>query len=199
MNVDQSRNEFDLSHLVQAADELQSIWQQEGIRFCFIGGLAVHHWGEVRMTQDVDATVVTGFGNERSMIDRLLQNLVPRISGAKEFAKLNRVLLGQSPSGVPVDVSLSGLPYEQELVERSKLREYTPDISLRICEASDLVILKAFADRPRDWQDIRGILIRSAIHLDWHLIESELSTLAALKEEPEILTRLQDLRAKTTD
>lgn len=65
-----------------------------------------------------------------------------------------------------------------------------------ICGPSYLIILKAFANRPRDWQDIRGILIRSATLLDWKLIESELGVLAELKEVPEILIKLQALRTE---
>jgi len=59
-----------------------------------------------------------------------------------------------------------------------------------------LIILKAFANRARDWQDIRGIMIRSGSQLDWRLIESELEVLANLKEEPEILDRLHNLQSE---
>lgn len=185
---------FDYSFLVDAAIGLQSAWEAQGIRFCFIGGLAVQHWGEVRMTQDIDATVLTGFGNEQLLIEQLLMTLTPRISDAVRFAKLNRVLLGQDCHGVPIDVSLSGMPYETELIQRSQRREYLTGKSIQICGASDLVILKAFANRVRDWQDIRGILIRSAMELDWNLIETVLKILSELKEEPEILTNLRRLR-----
>ena len=115
-------------------------------------------------------------------------------SDAINFAKLNRVLLGQDAHGVPIDVSLSGMPFETEMIERSQQREYLIGKFIRICGASDLVILKAFANRVRDWQDIRGILIRSACELNWDLIETELKILTELKEEPEILTKLGDLR-----
>ena len=185
---------FDFSFLVDSAIDLQSRWEAQGIRFCFIGGLAVLHWGEVRMTQDIDATVLTGFGNEQPLIEQLLMTLTPRISDAINFAKLHRVLLGQDARGVPIDVSLSGMPFETEVIERSQQREYLIGKFIRICGASDLVILKAFANRVRDWQDIRGILIRSASELNWDLIETELKTLTELKEEPEILTKLRDLR-----
>ena len=39
---------------------------------------------------------------------------------------------------------------------------------------SDLVILKAFADRSRDWADIEGVLIRSGHRLEWRTVEAEL-------------------------
>lgn len=186
---------FDYSHLVAAADRMQQCWQRQGIGFCFIGGLAVQHWGEPRMTQDIDASVSTGFGNESAMVERLLVDLAPRISEAADFAKLHRVLLGQEAGGVPVDVSLAGLPYEMQAIERARLHRLAGRYEIRLCSASDLVVLKAFADRPRDWQDIRGVLIRSPQELDWDLIETELTMLAGLKEEPGLVTRLLDLKA----
>ena len=66
---------FDFSRLVAAAIRIQNFWNREGISYCFIGGLAVQYWGEVRMTQDVDATVATGFGNEVAMIEKELRML----------------------------------------------------------------------------------------------------------------------------
>jgi len=184
-----------LSQLVGAAVRLQEIWQREGFEFCFIGGLAVQHWGEPRQTGDVDATIWTEFGNERPVIDRLLQTLSPRIEDAGGFAMVNRVLLVQEPGGVDTDVSLAAFPFEREVIERSQfilLDALQPEV--RLCGPSDLVILKAFANRSRDWQDIRGILIRSPSKLDWDLILTETKILAELKEEPEIIDQLDRLR-----
>ncbi len=189
-------SDFDLSQLVAAAVRMQAIWQGEEIAFCFIGGLAVQRWGEGRMTQDIDASVATGFGNENAMIEKLLRQLTPRISNAADFARLHRVVVGQESGGVSVDVSLAGLPYEMDVIERATFEEMGTGKQVKICAPSDLVILKAFANRSHDWDDIRGLLIRSGQLLDWELIESELSALCELKEEPEIVDRLQRLRRK---
>ncbi len=184
----------DLSSLVAAALRVQRNWEAQGIEFCFIGGLAVQYWGEPRQTNDVDATVWTEFGNERPMIDKLLEELTGRIEDAAGFALINRVLLAQERSGIDIDISFAAFPFENELIGRSQKRPYVSGVMLRICEPSDLVILKAFANRARDWQDIRGILIRSGKELDWGHIESVLSMLARLKEEPEIMEQLSKLR-----
>jgi hypothetical protein len=49
-----------LSGVLDAAREVQVLCEQRGWRFCFIGGVAVQRWGEPRLTQDVDLTLVTG-------------------------------------------------------------------------------------------------------------------------------------------
>jgi hypothetical protein len=148
------------------------------------------------MTQDVDATVATGFGNEVAMIKKLFRNLSPRISDAETFARLHRIVLAQEPGGIPIDVSLAGFPYELEVIARAKDQELISGKRVRICEPSDLVILKAFANRSRDWDDIRSILIRNGRLLDWELIEKELRMLCDLKEEPEIVGQLLTMRDK---
>ena len=186
--------DFDLEHLVVAAFRMQCHWETIGIDFCFIGGMAVQHWGEPRLTSDVDASVWTEFGNERPVIEQLLENLTPRIEDATGFALANRVLLAQESNGVNVDISLAAFPFELELIRRSRKRTFSGGRLLRICEASDLVILKAFANRPRDWLDIRGILIRSESELNWERIQTEVKMLSDLKEEPEIINHLQSLR-----
>lgn len=57
--------------------------------------------------------------------------------------------------------------------------------------------MKAFADRPIDWQDVRMILARQGVgNLDWPYVLRYLTPLAEVKEQPEILTRLQVLREK---
>ena len=188
-------NDVDLADLISAAARLQVSWKSMGFEFCFIGGLAVQHWGEPRQTNDVDATIWTEFGNERPVIQRLMEQLPGRIEHADQFALVNRVLLVQEASGVDVDISLAAFPYEQELIRRSREQSFR-GVGLVICGPSDLIILKAFANRPRDWQDIRGVIIRSGSQLDWQLIESELQVLAELKEEPEILEQLHNLRSE---
>ncbi len=184
----------DFSNLIDSAARIQADWEELGLSFCFIGGFALQYWGEPRMTGDIDATVKTGFGNESAIIDKVIRTLSPRISDAANFARLHRVLLVEDSHGVPFNVSLSGLPFETRMIDRSQTVDYAPDRSVRICVASDLVILKAFAGRQQDWEDIRGILIRSPQLLDWKMIESELRVLSELKEEPAIMLQLRELK-----
>jgi len=182
--------------VIRVAAEVQALCDSEGWRFCFIGGLALQRWGEPRETVDVDLTLLSGFGHEGSFIDRLLQAFEPRIDDAAEFARARRVLLIRSKSGVGIDVALGALPFEETAVSRSSLFEFPERVLLRVCSAEDLVVMKAFASRGRDWADIEGIIVRQTGKLDWHYIETQLGPLVELKDAPEILADLAKRRAE---
>ncbi len=94
--------------VLDAALRLQAFCRSQGWRFCFIGGLAVQKWGEPRVTDDVDLTLLTGLGTEAPFIDALLAlNWVePRIPRAREFAQARRVLLLQTKGGVGIDIAM---------------------------------------------------------------------------------------------
>lgn len=182
--------------LVRAASDLQEFCEAEGWKFCFIGGLALQQWGEPRETVDVDLTLLTGFGREDEFAAKLLGRFSARVDDAAAFARTKRVLLLRSGSGVGIDIAFGALPFEEELVERSRLADFPPGVSLRVCSPEDLVVLKAFAARPRDWLDIEGVIVRQTGKLDWGFIFRQLGPLAELKEEPGILAELEKRRGE---
>jgi hypothetical protein len=72
--------------LLAEAVRLEAFLESRGWRYCFIGGLAVQHWGEPRLTRDLDLSLWTGFGSEASFVDALLGVYSPRIESARDFA-----------------------------------------------------------------------------------------------------------------
>lgn len=185
-----------MNEVIRAAAELQAVCDEQHWRSCLIGGLALLRWGEPRETVDVDLTLLTGFGDERRYIEILLSRFEPRIDDAGQFAQTNRVLLLRAASGVGLDIALGGLPFEESAVARASKFAFPGDVSLVTCSAEDLVVMKAFAGRPKDWLDVEGILIRQTGRLDWNYIESQLRPLAELKGEPEIMEELRKRRAE---
>lgn len=182
-----------MNQLVAQAAELQRVMDARGWPSCIIGGLAVVRWGEPRLTRDVDISLFTGFGGEEEAARVLLDLFDSRIDDALEFAMVNRVLLLQGSSGVPIDIALAGFPFEAEIIERASAFEYLPGTTLRTASAEDLIVLKAFANRRRDWSDIAGIVARQP-SLDWRAVVARLMPLAELKGEPEILVELDRVR-----
>lgn len=152
-------------------------------------------WGEPRLTHDVDITLFTGFGGEESTARTLLALFESRIEDPLTFALENRVLLLRGRGGVPIDIALAGFAFEEEIIDRASEFEFLPGLTLRTASAEDLIVLKAFANRRRDWSDIAGIIARQP-SLDWDAITTRLTPLAELKGESEILLELDRVRTE---
>jgi Nucleotidyltransferase of unknown function (DUF6036) len=182
----------EMRQLIEIASELQEICDSKRWRSCVIGGLAVQRWGEPRLTRDVDVSLLTGFGTESVYIEALLALYQGRVPDAAAFALRNRVLLLQK-GGVGIDIALAAIPFEERVLARSTAFEFLPGVKIRTCSAEDLVVYKAFADRPRDWVDVEGILLRQQGRLDVELVFSELTPLSDAKESPEIVSKLNSL------
>jgi hypothetical protein len=180
----------------EAAREVQEFLRFSGSDFCFIGGVALQRWGQPRFTRDVDLTLLCPLGAEAQAIGRVLERFAACIPDAGEFALKNRVILVQSKTGVPIGVALGALPFEQHCVERASQFDFGPGLHLLTCSAEDLVVLKAFAGRGQDWVDLEYVLVRQRRILDWRLIVDELKPLLDLRETPESLEKLQQLRGK---
>jgi len=176
-----------------AAREIQAFIHSQKWQFCFIGGLAVLRWGEIRMTQDVDLCLQVGFGNEDRYITGLAQHFSTRISDAAGFARKHRVLLLRSSGNIAIDVAFSGLEFETRMISRASLFSFTEDIQLCTCSAEDLLVLKAFADRPQDWLDVEGILARQGAAIDRSYCLRELSHLCQARDHSDILDRFHRL------
>jgi hypothetical protein len=177
--------------LFAAALDLQRFFEERGWRFCFIGGLAVQRWGEPRLTLDVDCTLLTGFGQEERYVDELLAAFVGRVDHPRAFALAHRVVLLSGPTGIPFDISLGAMPFEERCVERASPFDIGDSQSLTVCSAEDLVVFKAFAGRDRDWLDIEGIVLRQRHTLHADIIWRELIPLLELKGDADTAPRLQ--------
>ena len=182
-----------MNGLLHAAQRLQSFCDRQSWRSCFIGGLAVQRWGEPRITRDLDLSLLTGFGGEAPYIDTLLAAYSGRISDAHRFAEQYRVLLLTTPGGIGIDVSLAALPFEESVISRASNFEFAPGLKIRTCSAEDLIVMKLFALRALDVQDATAVAIRQR-NLDWPYIEEQLTPLAEIKANPEILQQLAKLR-----
>ena len=175
--------------LLQAALEIQQFFESHHWHFALIGGLATMRWGELRTTIDVDGTLLTMFVDEEKYIDTMLARFTSRIPNARDFSVNNRVLLLAASNGVGIDISLGGFPFEQQMIERSSLFEFEQDYVLRTCSAEDLIVLKAFAARDKDWADVKSILQRQKGKLDIESICRNLEPLCEWKDSPEIMTK----------
>lgn len=159
-----------------------------------IGGIAVSLLGKERSTADIDAIVLLTLDDIPNLLAvAAREGLKPRIADVAAFARRSRVVLLQhEPSGINVDFSLGALPFESQAVARSTVW-IEGDLRIPLPTPEDLVILKAVAHRPKDRDDIEGIMTRHP-KLDWQRIEHWVRQFADVLEMPELWTDLARLR-----
>ena len=182
-----------MEDLLSAAARIQASFLGHGWRFCFIGGVAVQRWGNPRFTQDLDLTLLTGFGQEKKFVDVLLGELSPRLPDAAEFALRHRVVLAKTSEEVDVDIAFGALPFEERCVARASVWEVREGMKLTTCSAEDLIVHKVFAGRGRDWEDAESVFIRQHARLNIDQIREELRPLLELKGETNALNKLEQI------
>lgn len=124
-----------------------------------IGGVASSILGRPRLTHDVDALAILP---EADWADAVFaaagHGIFPRIEGPLDFARRSRVLLMRhAKSGIDIDLTFGRLSFEQMAIDRSEIHE-VGGVRVRLPRVEDLLIMKAIARRPKDLQDIEGLL-----------------------------------------
>ena len=97
---------------------------------------------------------------------------------------------------VAVDILVSIFDYEKIAIERA-VNAKVLGVPVRVCTAEDFIIHKVIANRGKDWGDIEGILVRQRGKLDLAYIRNWLSQFAKALENPEMLSRFDDLYRTT--
>jgi len=180
-------------YLFQEAADLQGLLLNHDLAFCFIGGVALQLWGEVRQTTDIDLTVYCPLGKEDQVLESLLLCLEPQESNYLDVFASHRVFFGRTSTGFEVDVFVGYTPFERRMTKRAVHQDYGLDVPLRICSAEDLVITKTVAGRGQDWVDIQRIIQRSGATMNWSLVYEELDPLLKLYHEEDRLPRLKQM------
>jgi hypothetical protein len=132
------------------------------------GAQAVLHWGRPRFTQDIDVTVQLGSVQTSHLVEELQKaGFALRVEGTPAFIRQTRVLpLEFGSSGWALDVVLGGPGLEEEFQQRAVPVEVAPGVTVPIISAEDLVVTKVLAGRPKDLEDVRGILLAQSNGLD---------------------------------
>lgn len=145
------------------------------IPYMLIGGQAVLLYGEPRLTRNIGVTL--GAAPDRlSDILEIAQasNWRVLVESPERFVAQTMVLPCLEPtSNIRIDFIFSVSAYEQEALKRV---HRVPIRNAEVCFASveDLIIHKVVAGRPRNLEDVKGVLLKKPV-LDLDYIQHWLS------------------------
>lgn len=162
-----------------------------------IGGVAASVLGRPRLTLDIDALALLAESDWARMIDAAARHgIVPRIEDPLDFAHRTRVLLmTHAASGINMDITFSGLSFEQTAIEMSEVHD-VGGLRVHLPRIEDLLIMKAVAGRPKDLQDIEGLL---AAHPDAKIDVARrlIREFATAMSMPDILAEFEKVVARS--
>ena len=126
------------------------------------GGQAVILYGEPRLTRDIDITL----GLDPHEYDRVLPilqqiGLRPLISDIDRFLQETFVLpLIDPESTIRIDLVFALAAFERQAILRSRPR-LLDNVPVQYISLEDLIVTKVVAGRPRDLEDVRGIILKN--------------------------------------
>mgnify|MGYP001617511790 FL=1 len=181
-----SINPPSLASLIPAICALCNLLKVSQVPGAIIGGVAASLQGQARATEDVDALLRL---DERSLdhfLDMAMaQGFKPRIPDAVSFARRSAVLLLEhQASRVGVDLTICRLPFDSDAIDRSRLI-VMGDLQFSVVAPEDLIIMKAIAHRPQDFQDIRAV-VRANPQLDVRRVRTQVQEFAKALDMPEL-------------
>jgi predicted nucleotidyltransferase len=146
-----------LASTVSALDEL-------GLRYAIVGGLAVGAWGVSRSTRDADFYVELPPARHADLERTLRARGFDVPAMAEELTRFG-VFRSRSADGVFVDIFDAVGPLGEELLARR--REITVfDRTLWVTAPEGLMLLKAFSDRARDFEDLEALAAQERLDVD---------------------------------
>ncbi len=183
-----------LAALRALRDGLESL----GAPWMVLGGVAVIARGVPRHTVDIDATVwAAAVAPERALEVLGRYGIVPRIADPIGFARRHQVLpLRHEPSGVPLDVSLAWLPFEDEAIRAAEACDFA-GVPVRLARPDDLITYKLVAARARDLEDVEKLLLLHGPTLDVQRIARVVREFSDVLEDRTRIDALERLLRQT--
>ena len=152
---------------------------EEEVPWYLFGAQAAIIWGSPRLSADVDVTATIEPEAVDTFIETMRQHGFHLVVDDSDFLARTRVLpFAHSGTGMPLDVVLAGPGLEEEFLRRA-IEVDIRDEEIPVISPEDLIITKVLAGRPKDIEDVRGVIHARRVSID----EERIRTILHLLEE----------------
>ena len=176
-----------------------SVLRRSGNRWYLFGAQAVTVWGRPRLSADVDITVAIAGPPDDFVAAMLHAGFDLRISDWRDFVARTRVLpFVHRSTQMPLDVVIAGPGLEGEFLARAVV-ENLAGMEVPVISPEDLIVTKLLAGRPKDVEDVRGILEERHERLDLVRVRSLLRLLEEALSRSDLRQGFERLLATARD
>lgn len=133
------------------------------IKYVILGGIAVSIYGEPRFTADIDVNIIFDKKKIDEFIDSARKHgFCPTFPNIKKIIAKTGVIPMNFKKGKitgKFDIIIAENILEYAAIKRGRVKKID-SIKARFISPEDLIIHKIASSRPRDFEDLKGILIR---------------------------------------
>jgi hypothetical protein len=185
------------SPVVEALHAASRVLAPRGSRWYVFGAQAVTIWGIPRMSADLDLTIELALDEVPTFVQQMSDNgFRLRISEPGEFVARTGVLpFEHSGSGLLVDVVVSGPGIEEEFHRRAVPVD-VDGVQVPFISPEDLIVTKVLAGRPKDLDDVRGVLETRGATLDLDWVRTTLRLLEHALAQSDLVPAFEALAAR---
>jgi hypothetical protein len=176
---------------------LSAVLEKLGCRWYVFGAQAVVAYGTPRMTADVDVTVEWALSDLDTLVVAMDgAGFTSRAADPAAFVATTSVLpFVHTASGMPLDVVFAGSVLEGMFLDGARVVD-VGGVSVPMIRPEHLIVTKLLAGRPKDIEDVRGVLAESSDELDIELTQNLLSDIERALDRSDLVTQLQALRTR---
>jgi len=174
-----------------AADLLRAlapVLRRFGDRWYVFGAQAAIVWGRPRLTGDVDVTVFLEPDAPKDFVAAMAEvGFLLRVTDVDRFVERTRVLpFLHRETSLALDVVLGGPGPEEEFARHTRHVDLG-GVSVPVLAPEELVVTKILAGRPKDLEDVRGVLVAQAEAFDVERTRELLQMLEAALDQADLL------------
>ena len=166
---------------------LDSVFEMAGVRWYVFGAQAALVHGAVRMTADVDVTVLLDSLGVEQLAEQLSKGGFTLRFDDEEFLSSTSVMpVLHDDTGINADVVLGG-PGLEELFQSRATVQNVGSVRVPVATAEDIIAMKILAGREKDLGDVVAIIAAQRNELDRKLIIETLKLLQRALDRSDLI------------
>jgi len=164
-----------------------------GGRWYVFGAQAVLVWGRPRLTGDVDVTVFLDPEDPDAFVSAMERaGFDLRVRNMRDFVSRTRVFpFTHAASGLALDAVLGGPGLEEEFLRTARQVDIG-GLVVPVIGPEELIVTKILAGRPKDLDDVQGILRAQESALDLDRVRELIRALEGAIDQADLLPCLEE-------